>query len=237
MNREEYLNELKKYLRRLPKDDYENAIEYFTEYFEDAGSEHEADAIRELGSPREAAADLLGALLDEKSSAAFLPKPVSGNRTSGHGQTADGQSEPHSAAGRRYRAGDPFPEGRQDRSALSILLIVCLSIFAAPIALPLAIATVVLLLAGVIVVLSIVIAAIACSASMVIVGVYSIVKAFAILSASVPGFLLVAGCGLLSTGLGILLLLASLFFGKWLITWLARLIQKMISKRRVNSND
>lgn len=38
MNREEYLNELKKYLRRLPKDDYENAIEYFTEYFEDAGS-------------------------------------------------------------------------------------------------------------------------------------------------------------------------------------------------------
>ena len=30
MNREEYLNQLKKYLRRLPSDDYQNAMDYFT---------------------------------------------------------------------------------------------------------------------------------------------------------------------------------------------------------------
>ena len=64
MNRETYLKELRKYLKRLPKDDYENAMEYFTEYFDDAGNDEEA--IRELGSPREAASDLLAALLNQK---------------------------------------------------------------------------------------------------------------------------------------------------------------------------
>ena len=55
---------MRKYLKRLPKDDYENAMEYFTEYFDDAGNDEEA--IRELGSPREAASDLLAALLNQK---------------------------------------------------------------------------------------------------------------------------------------------------------------------------
>ena len=39
LTKEEYLAQLKKYLKRLPKEDYNNAMDYFTEYFEDAGSE------------------------------------------------------------------------------------------------------------------------------------------------------------------------------------------------------
>ena len=41
LTKEEYLAQLKKYLKRLPKEDYNNAMDYFTEYFEDAGSEGE----------------------------------------------------------------------------------------------------------------------------------------------------------------------------------------------------
>ena len=33
MTRKEYMEQLKKYLKRLPKEDYDNAIEYFSEYF------------------------------------------------------------------------------------------------------------------------------------------------------------------------------------------------------------
>ena len=33
MTREEYMTKLQKYLRKLPKQDYEDAIEYFNEYF------------------------------------------------------------------------------------------------------------------------------------------------------------------------------------------------------------
>ncbi|MDO4169318.1 MAG: DUF1700 domain-containing protein [Lachnospiraceae bacterium] len=66
MKREEYLNELRKYLKRLPQEDYENAMEYFTEYFAEAGPEGEDAIIEELGTPKEAANELLNQLLDEK---------------------------------------------------------------------------------------------------------------------------------------------------------------------------
>ena len=35
LTKTEYLQQLQKYLKKLPKADYEDAMEYFTEYFED----------------------------------------------------------------------------------------------------------------------------------------------------------------------------------------------------------
>lgn len=66
MNRELYLKQLQKYLRRLPKEDYEQAMEYFEEHFDDAGPENEQQVLEDLGSPREAAAELLENLLNQK---------------------------------------------------------------------------------------------------------------------------------------------------------------------------
>lgn len=64
MTKSEYLKQLKKYLHRLPREDYENTMEYFEEYFEDIGDENVAQAIEELGTPKEAAAELLNQMLD-----------------------------------------------------------------------------------------------------------------------------------------------------------------------------
>ncbi|MGT2930386.1 DUF1700 domain-containing protein [Streptococcus dentasini] len=66
MTRNDYLRELDRYLKKLPQDDYQEAMEYFTEYFDEAGPEKEAEVIRELGSPREAANEILHNILDEK---------------------------------------------------------------------------------------------------------------------------------------------------------------------------
>ena len=65
MTRKEYMEQLKKYLKRLPKEDYENAIEYFSEYFDEAGPENEQQVMKELGEPKEAAQELLMNLLQE----------------------------------------------------------------------------------------------------------------------------------------------------------------------------
>ena len=65
MTRNEYMEQLKKYLKRLPKEDYENAIEYFSEYFDEAGPENEQQVMKELGEPKEAAGELLLNLLQE----------------------------------------------------------------------------------------------------------------------------------------------------------------------------
>ena len=66
MTRTEYIAKLTKYLRKLPQKDYEEALEYFMEYFEEAGPENEAQVIAELGTPKEAAHEVISRLLDEK---------------------------------------------------------------------------------------------------------------------------------------------------------------------------
>ena len=37
MKRTEYLAQLDKYLKKLPKNDYQEAMDYFVEYFDEAG--------------------------------------------------------------------------------------------------------------------------------------------------------------------------------------------------------
>ncbi len=65
MNKQEYLSNLKLYLRKLPVKERQEAIEYFNEYFEDAGEGNEQEVIDELGSPKEAASELIKNLLVE----------------------------------------------------------------------------------------------------------------------------------------------------------------------------
>lgn len=59
MNRDEYMKQMRHHLRRLPKEDYDRAIEYFEEYFEEAGPGHEQQAIEDLGSPEIAADQII----------------------------------------------------------------------------------------------------------------------------------------------------------------------------------
>lgn len=51
MNRNEFMDVLKNKLNKLPKEEFENAIKYYEEYFDEAGSENENKVIEELGSP------------------------------------------------------------------------------------------------------------------------------------------------------------------------------------------
>ena len=66
MTRTEYLAQLEKYLKKLPAKDYQEAMDYFTEYFNEVGPEGEAAAIAELGNPKEAAHEIIINLLDKK---------------------------------------------------------------------------------------------------------------------------------------------------------------------------
>lgn len=48
MTRTEYLAELDKYLRKLPREDYHEAMEYYIEYFDEAGPDKESQVIDDL---------------------------------------------------------------------------------------------------------------------------------------------------------------------------------------------
>lgn len=62
MNKTEYMAALKTHLRRLPKADFETAVDYFEEYFADAGAEQEQQVIEDLGSPDFAADQVITTL-------------------------------------------------------------------------------------------------------------------------------------------------------------------------------
>lgn len=65
MTKNEYMKELAYRLRRLPKEDFDRAMDYFEEYFEEAGEENLQQAIQDLGAPKDAANELILNLAQE----------------------------------------------------------------------------------------------------------------------------------------------------------------------------
>ena len=51
MSRTEYMRELDALLQGISKEEREEAMQYYNDYFDDAGSENEEKVIKELGSP------------------------------------------------------------------------------------------------------------------------------------------------------------------------------------------
>lgn len=56
MSRIEFLEKLESLLSDIPSDEREEALQYYMNYFEDAGEENEEEVIKELGSPEQVAA-------------------------------------------------------------------------------------------------------------------------------------------------------------------------------------
>ena len=59
MNRERFMKELEQLLHSLPQDERREAIQFYNDYFDDAGPENEAQVIKELGSPSQVAQTIL----------------------------------------------------------------------------------------------------------------------------------------------------------------------------------
>lgn len=55
MNRMEFMTELERLLADIPEEERQAAVQYYADYFADAGEANEADVIRELGSPEKVA--------------------------------------------------------------------------------------------------------------------------------------------------------------------------------------
>ena len=76
MTRNEYMEQLKQKLKRLPKEEFDKAIEYFEEYFADAGEENTAEAIENLGSPQVAADQIIREIAIDNSNSEASKKDV-----------------------------------------------------------------------------------------------------------------------------------------------------------------
>ncbi|MDD3279098.1 MAG: DUF1700 domain-containing protein [Lachnospiraceae bacterium] len=74
MTKQEYMERLHKKLKKLPRESYQEAMQYFEEYFTEA--EDEQQAIQNLGTPEEAAAGIIMNLAIENAEEKEKPKSV-----------------------------------------------------------------------------------------------------------------------------------------------------------------
>lgn len=58
MNRQEFIKKLQSELSKLPKEEVQDIIDYYNEYFDEAGAENEEAVLKELGNPLKIAAQI-----------------------------------------------------------------------------------------------------------------------------------------------------------------------------------
>ena len=207
MSKEEYLNQLHKYLRKLPRQDYEDAMEYFTEYFQETDEEGAAELMKELGTPKEAARELMANLLDKK-------------------------IEEH----QNYET-DGQTRAEKKGSGKHVIWIALLVLFAAPVGVPLLVALAAVVLSLVVCMLAILLCVVLLAACLVIIGGKIIARKILIrgilaVPFSMSGFAMLTGSGLLAMGVGILGVLLCIYLCKWSSMLIAKLVRRITNRKR-----
>lgn len=187
MTRNEYMEILTHKLRRLPKDDYYKAVEYFEEYFEEAGPDQEQQAIEDLGSPEEAAKALIVDL-----AAANVKEPP-----------------------------------KTIKKGLSAVWISILAIFAAPIAVPLALCMIIVVGALLLTLGAIILSIIAAAVGIAAAGILSVAGGATLLFQSFADGVCNIGLGLFCTGIGILFIYGAILCFRWCVKRLSVLLSKI----------
>ena len=206
MTRKEYMEQLKKYLKRLPKEDYDNAIEYFSEYFDEAeAAENEQQVMEELGQPKEAARELLLNLLQEsvgdskditEEKTAALPAAGSyyGDSSHAHSRTDSGNL---STTGYSTSAG-------KERSPGKIILLAFLVICASPVSIALLFAGLAVLAAVVLVIAAVIFSMAVTGVSAIAGGIVLTGFGMTLIARSLAAACMMVGSGFLMAGAGIL---------------------------------
>lgn len=193
MNKNIFLQRLEKALRHIPKDDREDAIAYYTEYFEEMGADDNEDVSQSLGKPEEIAKEII---------ANCTEKHIEEQKTKGG-----------------------------VKNSATVIWMIILAIFAAPIALPLAIAGIAVLLSILVILLSFILV-IFCAGGIFVVA--SVLLFTAIFFAGGLGQSLVcAGMGCLLLGGGLLILVGMIKFGELCIRGIAALFRALFLRKKV----
>lgn len=124
MDKREFLNSLQVQLAGLTSEERAEALEYYEEYFADAGEENEADVLLSLGSPEQVAEQIRAGLrkADEGmfTENGYREKAGSDNPPEVYGKTEENEDgharEKMGQGGRAGKDGTQGPDGRAERS-------------------------------------------------------------------------------------------------------------------------
>jgi len=193
MNKEDFIRKLEQNLKHIPKEDREDAIQYYTEYFEEMDADENQDITGELGNPED------------------IAKEIIANCTEKH---IEEQKE----------------KGGIKNSATVIWMII-LAIFASPVAIPLALAAIVVFIAFLVVLFALVFTVVCTGGALTVSGVLVFSAIF-----FAPGMaqkLVCLGLSLILAGLGVIILIASIKLGELCIRGIAALFKQIFFRKKV----
>ncbi len=194
MNRVEFMKELRAGIVKLPYQEAEAALEYYEEYFEEAGPKNEERVIEELGDPKEVAAQIMRDFRNKEAEAgnAFDEKEVTSSYDFTSSTTGFNMND--------IKLDDNKRAKRDSRSSMSSPVFIILMILAIPIALPLLLGAV-----GVLIGVEVTIFALGIvSFALVIASIVSLLAGISTLGASLMTGLFIIGLGIIIFGFAII---------------------------------
>lgn len=197
MNRKRFMAELERLLWDIPYNERKEAIQYYNDYFDDAGEENEARVIEELGSPEEVARTIREGMSENSSE--YTEHGYEDTRFHEQQEMTTG---PQTSGSRQSTQKPP-----KNTNLWKVLSIVLLCILLCPILIPIGAAALVAVLGIFIGIIGAIIGVSAAGAALLIVGIITIgFGIYKIFLVPVVGVAL-GGIGCLILAVGILLTL------------------------------
>ncbi|MBQ8857442.1 MAG: DUF1700 domain-containing protein [Lachnospiraceae bacterium] len=228
MSRAEFMEKLKTLLADIPDGEREEALNYYEDYFEDAGVENEQQVIDSLGSPEKVAKTIKDGLHD----VAGEQGEFSENGYSGYGKQEKDEVIQYGTEGKKK-----FSDRIKGLGNGGLILILILAIFALPILGPVVTGIVSALIGILVAVAAVLFALVIAGIALLVAGASVFAAAIGCLFVTPPVGIMLLGASLLILGIGILITV----LGIWVVTkvvppvirWVVRSVRKIFEKKEV----
>lgn len=209
MIRKDFLERLEVLLEGISEEERKEALQYYSDYFEDAGEKMEGAVIRELGSPEEVAAKILAD--SDGKYGEYSEQGFEDTRFEGKQKLMTGTNVEH--GWEDISEEEPEKRKKQPQNIWKTIVITVLFCLTAPILLSLG-------MAGLAVIAAVVIAVIAVLLGIGVSGAAIFVAGLAVLIAGIIKAALYPASGILAAGIGFLLIAAGILVSLGIL-WLA----------------
>ena len=228
MSRAEFMEKLKTLLADIPDGEREEALNYYEDYFEDAGTENEQQVINSLGSPEKVAKTIKDGLHDVHGEQGEFSE----NGYSGYGEQEKDEVVQYGTEGKKK-----ISDRIKGLGNGGLILLLILAIFALPILGPVVVGIGSALL-------GIIAAAAAVLFALVIAGISLLVAGASVFAAAIGCLFVTPAVGIMLMGVSLLILgigILVTILGIWVVTkvvppvirWSVRSVQKIFEKKEV----
>ncbi|MFV0363136.1 MAG: DUF1700 domain-containing protein [Suipraeoptans sp.] len=192
MNRREFMSKLSQLLSGVPIDDKNDALQYYEDYFDDAGADREQEVIRELESPERVAKTI-------RSNLGYASSKGEYTETGYSNSEYDKQKETPVDIKNNQKA----PRGDNNK-IMKIILTVLVIIVGAPIIIPVAVGVIATIFGLLVAAFGIFLSLVIISICLIIVGVALIVVGCICLIPQIAVGITLIGSGLVLVGSGVI---------------------------------